>query len=408
MASQRFMDLSRRVGELRHHSQRQLRNSTQKSSDPDGHAPLQPDAMETLIHTLRARQRDLFDHAPDAYILTDGSGRILQANRMAVAMLGVPPSLMRGKLLSGYVAKNDRELFASTIANIGEHERAEIIVGLRPRGSRREPIAVHASVVVFRSGSEVPAGYKWIFRDVTEAEAARTELSSRSRKLRLLATRNSLAEADNRRNVCNEIHDKILQPLALANMLLSTLIAEPAPGHADTLKKIDSMLRDAMERMRQLNGQLGPSMLFELGLNPAVDWLTDRMRRSHGVRLVVENNLTDQPLPLNDRVLIFLMIRQLLDNVAAHSKANRASLTLAPTASDSGQAGVRVEVQDDGAGFDPAAQGGLGLFDIQSQLEEMGGWLTISSRAGSGTRIEFWAPLSSSPMDPTQLERSRL
>jgi signal transduction histidine kinase len=91
--------------------------------------------------------------------------------------------------------------------------------------------------------------------------------------------------------------------------------------------------------------------------------------------------------------LLFQATRELLMNVVKHSKAQNATVKF----SSRGQK-VRIEVSDDGTGFDikktfqPDLKGGYGLYSIRERLRHIGGQLSIKSKPGQGTTIIVSAP----------------
>jgi signal transduction histidine kinase len=94
-------------------------------------------------------------------------------------------------------------------------------------------------------------------------------------------------------------------------------------------------------------------------------------------------------------VLVYQLVRELLYNVAKHAGTDRARVT----AERAGHR-VRVVVEDEGVGFDPAtleevAGVGLGLPSVRDRLELVGGRLDVESRPGEGTRVALEVPLRS-------------
>jgi signal transduction histidine kinase len=240
-----------------------------------------------------------------------------------------------------------------------------------------------------------------------EFAGERTAMDNDAIKLRLLATQMLLTNEQERRRLAQAVHDDVSQPMAMAMMLLDVMQRSPSADPNENLKRIRQLLAEAIEQTRTVQLQLSPAMLHELGLAPAVETLAADMRR-HGLHVTMSGELADVAIPSDLRVILHQTIRELLTNAARHAQATKAWVTLQL---DGG--GIRVEVCDDGVGFDPdaalAANSCLGLFNIQTLMEQIGGRLTITTRPGAGATIQCWAPLEPiHPIDSAPTHRRHL
>ena len=274
-----------------------------------------------------------------------------------------------------------------------------------------------------------------LIRDITERKTAEAQLLEYQERLRSMASQLSLTEERERRQIAVELHDQIGQTLALAKIklgLVSQLLAPlPAEGGA-VLGEATDLIEQSLADSRSLIFQLSPPILYELGFEPAIEWLADQVESKYGVRIEIEDD--GRPKPMNDdiRVVMFQATRELLVNAAKHSRANRIRVTIArlsPAHSTArggpgsrrrskdgtGDAGsavsqIRVEVSDNGVGFDtgpagPAgstaareskgSRGGFGLFSLRERLTPLGGSLLIDSAPGKGCRASLLAPVKS-------------
>ncbi len=220
----------------------------------------------------------------------------------------------------------------------------------------------------------------------TEAEEA----------LRRLAAELSLAEERERQRIARELHDGMGQTLALVHMELGTL-REPlsATGHSVPLENISALVLQAIQDTRSLIFELSPPILYQLGLEPAVEWLAEETQKKSG--LVCEVKDDEQPKPLEEgiRVVLFLAVRELLFNTVKHAQARQAKVTLRRE-----NRHIKILVEDDGVGFDiftttshAFPKDGFGLFSIRQQLDAFGGKIQFDSGPGQGTRVTIMAPL---------------
>ncbi len=181
------------------------------------------------------------------------------------------------------------------------------------------------------------------------------------------------------------------------------LLADAGPGAA--LEVTTELLRS----VRELTLQLRPRMLDDLGLQPALEWQLQLFRSQTGIGVELDLALPPARLDTELETTVFRMVQEALTNVARHSGATAAVVTV--TTDDHS---LQVEVADRGCGFDAATalarRDSLGLAGLAERVQLAGGHLEIVSQPGRGTRLhaEFTlagrsesskAPPASSPAD---------
>jgi PAS domain S-box-containing protein len=118
------------------------------------------------VELERRRYRDLFDCAPNGYLVTDKHGKILEANRAAAALLGLPQRFLAGKPLANYVADKDRRTFRLQLAQLSEVGRCADW-DLRIRPPRGEAFDATLSVAIVRDREGEPVSLRWMMHDIT-------------------------------------------------------------------------------------------------------------------------------------------------------------------------------------------------------------------------------------------------
>jgi PAS domain S-box-containing protein len=138
-------------------------------------------ANEELVAARQAtdseqrRYRELFDLAPDGYLVTDIHGVIQEANRAAVALLNVPWNYLPGKPLVVFIAADSRQAFLTQLARLQQGEELhEWEVRLQPRSGL--PVPVVFSCVPARGVQEQVVGLRWLVRDISERKRAEEAL----------------------------------------------------------------------------------------------------------------------------------------------------------------------------------------------------------------------------------------
>ena len=215
--------------------------------------------------------------------------------------------------------------------------------------------------------------------------------------LRSLASELVLTEERERRSLATDLHDSVAQSLALCKYYLEELEnALTTRTHQRKLGETVALIDQALEQTRSLIFELSPPILHDLGLEAALGSLTNRMQRLHGIKIDYTYDGKGKELPENLSVLLFRAVRELLFNIVKHAKATQVTISLAKNHDQ-----LKIEVEDDGIGFDPAEAArrlrgggnGFGLFSVSERLQHLGGSFDISSRPGYGTRAILIAPL---------------
>ncbi len=205
-----------------------------------------------------------------------------------------------------------------------------------------------------------------------------------------------MAEERERRQIATDLHDGITQDLLLLKMKLgqmgkSASSTESADGLAQMVKAVEKMVQTT----RSLMFDLSPPVLYELGFEPAVEWLAETTREQYGIGVSVEDDGQDKPLAEAVRIGLFRIMRELIQNVVKHAQARTIEIS---TRRDGPN--IRVQVKDDGIGFDAVEvqsrknlKRGFGLFYVRERLMHLGGEFELESKPGQGTRATLMVPI---------------
>ncbi len=229
------------------------------------------------------------------------------------------------------------------------------------------------------------------------APAEPAPLGSADQPVPSVSAQLALVQERERRRIARGLHDVVGHSLALARMQLAQLLAtEPCAERRRALEQVGELLGCAVEETRSLTFELSSLVLCELGLEPALRSLGERVA---GLQDFCFDFTTDhQPKPLSEdaETILYRVVEELLVNAAKHSKA-RAIELIVRRVEDS----VQVTVEDDGVGFDALAIGpqpaGLGLPGARQLLRHLGGRLEVDSARGKGSRMVVSVPVRSNP-----------
>jgi len=235
-----------------------------------------------------------------------------------------------------------------------------------------------------------------LLSDITERKQMEMRLSIFQQRLRSLASQISVAEERERRRLAAGLHDRVTQALALIKIKLGTLQKEPFfNNHSKQLHEIRELVDETIQETRLLTFELSPPILYELGFEAAVEWLTEQFQEHYGIECEFRDDGHLKPLSDEHRGILFAAVRELLINVMKHSQARTARVSIQRAHNE-----IRIDVQDDGVGFNLFEMGqqlkGFGLFNIRERLNYLGGHVEIESDRSRGTLVTLIAPLLSS------------
>ena len=208
---------------------------------------------------------------------------------------------------------------------------------------------------------------------------------------RLKAMSEKLVEVQEleRRRLAIELHDEIGQALTHIKMSLDRF--DPAHPEKTDLAAARELTVDLMERVRGLSLELRPAILDDLGLLPAILWHLDRYTGLTGIQVEFKPSGVDCRFQPQLESTVYRVLQESLTNIARHSGATRVTVSLW---ADEERLGLQVE--DNGAGFDPSARAARrtgGLSGMRERAELCGGELVIDSSPGRGTYLSLELPI---------------
>lgn len=244
-------------------------------------------------------------------------------------------------------------------------------------------------------------------------EQVQEEMMKRERQKAELLRHIVAAQEEERSRIARELHDETAQTLTAASLNFATLqnLLEDKPQLAGLVGRLQDLCRQMNRDLYRLVHDLRPAQLDDLGLVPALRYLTDEGQRD--ARLEVDFGVIGRIHRLDPYVetVIFRIVQEALTNVTRHAGTDRASVQLV-----FGERNLTLTVHDEGRGFDTAEQRqnqrGWGLVGMTERIESINGSLRIESQPGEGTlivvRVPDCPPLCSiQPVEDLLLRRER-
>lgn len=348
-------------------------------------------ALYAQRRSLEGMFRDVIEFAPDAFILADPDGHIVQINARAEELFGYQRSELQGlpvemllpHLAEGkYVQLYAQNPYASRIAVQG--------ACLRKDGSEF-PGDVMLSPLQTNRGRLLMA----VVRDVTERVRSEAELLASRQRLRDMAAQSETVREYERKSIAREVHDELGQVLTALRMDLTFLdmrYGSQQPELQTKFRDMRGLVDRAIQGVRNVATNLRPTAL-DMGLIPAIEWLCGEFRRNTGIACDFDAGGGGIDLPEDRAIGLFRIVQESLTNVTRYAQAHHVQVSLQR---EPGDDALRLQVQDDGRGFDPArATSGksFGLLGMQERAMALGGTLDVQSAPGQGACIRVNIPM---------------
>jgi signal transduction histidine kinase len=224
---------------------------------------------------------------------------------------------------------------------------------------------------------------------------AETKLRQSMEQLQSLSRRVLEVQESERRRVAIELHDELGQSLTAIKINLQAYELfkkqTPAELNAENIRIVE----DALQQVRRISLALRPSMLDDLGLGPALQWLAEQTATRCGISIHFERESRQIRLAPDIETACFRIVQEALTNIARHAKAQHVEISVQR------ENGFFILcINDDGIGFDSfqmqecAAQGAsIGVLGMQERAMLIGGHLELTSRPEQGCRIRMQCPL---------------
>jgi signal transduction histidine kinase len=210
---------------------------------------------------------------------------------------------------------------------------------------------------------------------------------------RLFSRAEQAAVLEERQRLARELHDSVSQALygiALGARTARTLVERDPTRVAEPLDYVLSLAEAGLAEMRALIFELRPESLEKEGLVAVLTKQAASLRTRHGLVVEMEICCEEPSLAIDKKEALYRVAQEAMNNVAKHAQATQLDLYLA---CDDGL--LRLEVRDDGIGFDATASypGHLGLHTMRERVAKLHGQITIDSHPDTGTSVVVIVPV---------------
>jgi signal transduction histidine kinase len=233
-------------------------------------------------------------------------------------------------------------------------------------------------------------------RRIAELQTARLEEAQRREALRgEMLRRIVAAQESERQRIARELHDETGQALTAIGLGLRGVTAslnKYDEKSSANLRQLEELVEHSLMELQRLIADLRPSHLDDLGLGAAIRWYAGEIEKRLPLEITVSVRDERPDLSTEMKITLFRITQEALTNVIKHSAADKARVILVYSPE-----GVRLEVVDDGIGFNPESmrssqRPSWGLIGMQERVNLLGGSFEITSVPRSGTRVNVYIP----------------
>lgn len=346
--------------------------------------------MAEQLRISERNYRDLFESAEEAIWVQDLDGEIIMANEACVKLTGYPREELIGtnvkEFLSGEALERAREVGRRLLRGEALDRPYEQRM-TRDDGSE---VRIRLSASLITSDGQ-PKAYQLIARDITEDKRM-------EENLRFYLHQVTKAQEEERKRIARELHDETAQELVALSRQLDSLISisgEVPELDIKLLEGIRAQIDKTLEGVRRFSQDLRPSVIDDLGLLPALDWLVSDLEERFDIAIGMAVLGPEHRFSPEVELVLFRIAQEALRNVWRHSGASRAWVTV-----EFSDDKTSLSVTDNGKGFevprsmaDLANVGKLGLAGMEERARLVGGKLTLESEPGKSTTVTVEVPV---------------
>jgi two-component system sensor kinase len=343
-----------------------------------------------------ARMMAIIRSSMEAIITIDEHQRIVIFNPMAEQVFGCSVMDAVGAPLDRFIPERFRAAHAHHVEQFGvtgvsdrQMGTQRVLSGLRANG---EEFPLEASISQIRDGNT--RLYTVMLRDITERVKAERAQRQAREELRELSANLQRVREEEKTRIARELHDDLGQQLTALKMDLASveeaLDASAGAPVRTQLKSMRQLIDVTVASLRRIAADLRPVMLDDLGLIPAIEWLSNDFTNRHGIGVERDIETGDARFTQAGATALFRIVQEALTNVARHADATLVMLSLHAESQN-----FVLRIADNGQGAqraaEPAAKS-FGLLGVRERAHMLGGAVDIHTAHGKGFALTVTIP----------------
>jgi PAS domain S-box-containing protein len=339
---------------------------------------------EQAVKQSEENFRALARNALDGIAIFSAEARVVYANEAMAHITDYEHETLMCKTVDDLIRPSDKEAhykrFNQVLAGDIPAHRFEAYMVIRD-GS-----AIPVEVSITRTDWQGSLAVMAIVRDISERKQIEEE---RARYAAMLLE----VQERERRDISAMLHDHLGQLLTLAQLELGSVRGAEEKS-AESLQRALQRLKDALDSVRRLAVSLRPPILDDLGIESAIESLTEEFMESSGAEVTFSRKGSPLQLSKKEEICLYRVLQEALTNVIRHAQATRVGVEIINDSS-----GITLEVRDNGKGLDARPDGhehGIGFILMRERIAGCGGSLELRSAEEGGTILHAHVPAEAS------------
>ncbi|MBL4736307.1 MAG: PAS domain S-box protein [Flavobacteriales bacterium] len=347
--------------------------------------------MEDAIEDTEKRFQVLFDESPDAILVQNEKGKVLDANPAAFELFGLSWEEIIDKSFLMLFPRRHQEIAAEDFEKFLSGETSYLETTFQHKSGKSIPVEIRVSLINYGG---IPGVLQHI-TDVSKRKLAEKRLD-KERQSGLKAVVD--AQEDERRRISSELHDGLGQILTSIRFRMDTALRGKGIQHKmKQVEQVKGSIDEMITEVRAMSNKLMPALLRDLGLIAAINKFVQQSQEVTRTKLQFHNYGMDGRLSEEAEIGIYRIVQEAVNNCLKYAKASEINVALVKDGSV-----VRLMIEDDGVGFNPKTifsgmrkkQGhGNGLGNMKNRSEILGGEILIESARSRGTTITVDFPI---------------
>lgn len=359
----------------------------------------------------------LIENLPEMIFVKDQNHRFVRINKVTEDIVGISRKELLGKTDHDFFPKEQADHFVRKDDEVFR-SRGLIVVTEEKIGTNANVRWLHTKKIVIE-GADGQRYLLGISQDITERKKMDEELREFNRQLeekvlqrtwqlkekeaekrllekslmeekihqqKMLMQATIDGQEKEKKQIGMELHDNINQILASIKLYIE--MAQTDEKLRDQmLEKSKGQINSVINEIRNLSKSLVPHGIETGGLKEGITEIVETITRSKGIQFnTCINQSAIEKLDHKQQITLFRIIQEQLNNIVKHAQAKTVGVTL-----NEDNGGITLTIQDDGSGFDVNnKRAGIGLSNIKSRIELLGGNMELVSGIGMGCRLQVW------------------
>jgi PAS domain S-box-containing protein len=239
-------------------------------------------------------------------------------------------------------------------------------------------------------------GFPGYIRNVTDKKETGKRLKLSTGEHRRLTEYAEAIREEERSKISLNLHDDLGQKLTALKMdvrWLKTKLGIVPELVNDKISEMSIILDDTVKAVQKISSELRPNILYDLGLQAAIEWQLNEFSKNTGTKSEAKIMLRDITVDEKLALSIYRIIQEALTNISRHAKASEVILKLISDNTD-----IRLVILDNGIGINHkkiVTSKSFGLMSMRERARTHGGNFQISGEKGKGTNITVTIPVGS-------------